>query len=334
MRRFRRTTGFTLVELLVVIAIIGVLVALLLPAVQAAREAARRMSCGNNLKQIALSAHTYHNTYQAFPPAFLYKPPYAANGRGPNNTPFWGWSSFLLPFIEQQPLHERLNVGTTHLLVAVNTPILLDMMQKPIPSFRCPSDTGPPLQVGSPCLLDGKATAVSNYVGSNGSRYFRGRNNNHLNIGMFVEHVSISIRDVLDGTSNTAFIGERRWSVSDINSRLRISRAANIFGVRRHNSGNQGTNAVMGSGRAKLNYNWSHTGRSRMSFSSEHPGGAQFALADASVRFIPETIENDFNIFPNGADNQSRINTAAAGRPDTAWESLHGRHDGSSGALP
>ena len=334
MRRFRRTTGFTLVELLVVIAIIGVLVALLLPAVQAAREAARRMQCGNNLKQIALSAHNYHNTYKTFPPAFLYKPPYPANGRGPNNTPFWGWSSFLLPFIEQQPLHERLNVGTTHLLVAVNTPLLLDMMQKPISSFRCPSDTGPVLQVGSPNLLDGKSTAVSNYVGSNGSRFFRGRNNNHINIGMFVESRSISFRDVLDGTSNTAFVGERKWAMHDINDRLRVSRAGNIFGVRRHNNSTSGSNAVMATGRSKLNYNWANTGRSRRSFSSEHPGGAQFALCDASVRFIPETIDNDFNTYPLGADNQSRINNAAAGRADTAWESLLGRHDGVSNPLP
>src|SRR5687768_1756231 len=96
-RRFR--AGFTLVELLVVIAIIGVLVALLLPAVQAAREAARRMSCGNNLKQLALGVHNYHDTCNVFPYE-MYR------------NPGWGWGAFLLPYIEQQNLHQALNPGT------------------------------------------------------------------------------------------------------------------------------------------------------------------------------------------------------------------------------
>jgi type II secretory pathway pseudopilin PulG len=320
--------------LLVVIAIIGVLVALLLPAVQAAREAARRMQCGNNLKQIALASHNYHDTYHTFPPAFLHKEPVnPANGRGPNNTPFWGWGSFLLPFIEQQPLHEQLNVGTTHLLVAVNTPILLNMMQKPIPSFRCPSDVGPPLHNAGTHRLDGQNTAVSNYVGNNGSRYYRQRSQG-INVGVFVENWSTSFRDILDGTSNTAFFGERRWFMIDIDGNRRLPRAANIFGVRRHNANASGANGAIGSGRVKINYNWRHNGRSRTGFSSLHPGGAQFALCDASVRFIPETIENDFSRWAQGADNQSRQNTNAAGLTDTAWESLLGRHDGISGALP
>ncbi|MFP6674802.1 MAG: DUF1559 domain-containing protein [Pirellulaceae bacterium] len=333
MRRFRRTTGFTLVELLVVIAIIGVLVALLLPAVQAAREAARRMSCGNNLKQIALSAHNYHNTYKTMPPAILHKPPVNNAGIGPNNIPFWGWSSFLLPFIEQQPLHQRLNVGTTHLLVAVNTPILLDMMQKPIPSFRCPSDNGPPLQNGGRHLLDGKPTAVSNYVGVNGAHYWRQRGQG-INVGVFVENWSTSFRDILDGTSNTAFFGERRWFMLDINGNRKLPRAANIFGIRRHNASQSGTNGVFGTGRTKINYTGTRTGRSANGFSSQHPGGAMFALCDASVRFIPESIENDYNTFPLGDDNQARINSAAARLTDTAWESLLGRHDGITGQLP
>ncbi|HZN33989.1 MAG TPA: DUF1559 domain-containing protein, partial [Pirellulaceae bacterium] len=91
--------AFTLVELLVVIAIIGVLVALLLPAVQAAREAARRMSCGNNLKQLALGIHNYHDVHLVFPYEMY------AN-------PGWAWGAFILPFIEQQNLHQQLNPGT------------------------------------------------------------------------------------------------------------------------------------------------------------------------------------------------------------------------------
>ncbi|MEX0818435.1 MAG: DUF1559 domain-containing protein, partial [Pirellulaceae bacterium] len=95
----KRTQGFTLVELLVVIAIIGILVALLLPAVQAAREAARRMSCNNNLKQLALAAHNYHDTYKVFPANANNRD--ASRGKPPTNG--FSWISKTLPFFEQGP---------------------------------------------------------------------------------------------------------------------------------------------------------------------------------------------------------------------------------------
>ena len=126
--------GFTLVELLVVIAIIGVLVALLLPAVQSAREAARRMQCVNNLKQLGVATHNYHDTYLTFPSGFIR----TSNAQG------WGWGALTLPFIEQGPLHDRLQVTRANLdaVIASPPPDLAELVQTSLAAFHCPSDTG------------------------------------------------------------------------------------------------------------------------------------------------------------------------------------------------
>src|SRR5262245_23108019 len=131
--------GFTLVELLVVIAIIGVLVAMLLPAVQSAREAARRMQCSSHLRQLALACHNYHDSLKAFPPSHLY---------APSNTEMWGWHVFILPFIEQKPLQDALGVQQYSLnqVLAKKNPSLQDpvtLLQTSIPIFNCPSDSNP-----------------------------------------------------------------------------------------------------------------------------------------------------------------------------------------------
>ena len=129
----RRNKGFTLVELLVVIAIIGILVALLLPAVQAAREAARKMQCSNHLKQLALACHTYHDTYKTLPAGYLEKPNY---GAPLNNVNLWGWGALVLPYMEQEELKRQLDVGNTWMDAAATDPVLQAMMFEPIPTFR------------------------------------------------------------------------------------------------------------------------------------------------------------------------------------------------------
>src|SRR3954447_24995498 len=133
----RRRTGFTLIELLVVIAIIAILIALLLPAVQQAREAARRTQCRNNLKQMGLAMHNYHDVFNCFPPGYLGYP--AAAGQDcsavRNTAPFaqgWGWGTYLLPYLDQAPLYNSLNPGQKQAV--------------------CDNASGPALNAGNPVL--------------------------------------------------------------------------------------------------------------------------------------------------------------------------------------
>src|SRR5260370_14592072 len=131
----RRRGGFTLIELLVVIAIIAILIALLLPAVQKVREAAARVSCTNNLKQIGLALHSYHDTNGYFPPGYL------DGNTDPNSTPDndvgpgWGWAPFLLPYLEQGNVYNQINFK-----VGVGVGSTTAISQLPLKIFQCPSD--------------------------------------------------------------------------------------------------------------------------------------------------------------------------------------------------
>ncbi len=341
MNRSTRQRGFTLVELLVVIAIIGILVALLLPAVQAAREAARRMQCTNALKQLGLACHNYHDTYKTLPPGYLQKAPLAANGNGPTNTAFWGWGSFILPWMEQQPLHDQLDVGNNHLQDVAVHAVLGPLLKQPIATYRCPSDVGPDINNEAGFRLNGENTATSNYVANNGSRNTNSRNNTFLRqayVGVFSRDVALKFRDILDGTSNVVMLGERKWQFQDVNGAIRRAGAANVFGVRRDNSDCSGRTNVLGSGRSKINYDNNNTCRGRYGYSSFHPGGAQFVLCDGSVQFIPDTVENDTQVFPHSAgtpspDDQFRA-SAGGNQVDTVWERVLSRQDGNAVQFP
>src|SRR4051794_27121485 len=135
----RTRRGFTLIELLVVIAIIGVLIGLLLPAVQKVREAANRLKCQNNLKQMGLGLHNYAAALEAFPPAY----------RASSTLPGWGWSSILLPYLEQDNLYRNLNVSTAVFGGGATTVTPANVpggwSQTKLSIFRCPADTGPDL---------------------------------------------------------------------------------------------------------------------------------------------------------------------------------------------
>jgi prepilin-type N-terminal cleavage/methylation domain-containing protein/prepilin-type processing-associated H-X9-DG protein len=294
--------GFTLVELLVVIAIIGVLVALLLPAVQAAREAARRSQCTNNLKQVGLALHNYHDTYKVFPIGYHRMP----NPLGQNERESYGWMARILPFLEQQPLYDQLQVtrgllweNLSQLAGTAEGNALISAATTPLSTAMCPSDTGftrPGLVHSNRDFRNGIGTlaaglgnwqvGVSNYPGVFGHRTVHGRNQNS---GIFFWDSAIGMSDILDGTSNTFAVGERD---------SQFCYGGVWVGVRNPNGrGDRGITVIGGYSRPVINSPvtaWnSDTGCGR-GFSSLHPGGAQFLLADGSARFVSETINHNW----------------------------------------
>lgn len=288
----RSRQAFTLIELLVVIAIIAILIALLLPAVQQAREAARRTQCKNNLKQLGLALHNYHDTYNLFPLGVTYS---RNGGTVVTQQGHWAWSASLLPQIDQAPLFSLLQVGVLKPAAANNITGNLGLLQKPLAAFRCPSDSGGPLSDNSTstrtCDFSGVSSTLntttaeiarSNYVGVNGELVMGGGTGDN---GIFRRNEAtkppVGFRDVTDGLSNTAAIAERS---SDIGTQTNRS-AANLYAVGDWNqSPTNGVASALGNGSAVLNTN-NHQG-----LSSVHTGGVHFLMGDGAVRFVSENI--------------------------------------------
>ena len=322
--------GFTLVELLVVIAIIGILIALLLPAVQAAREAARRAQCINNLKQIGLALHNYHDAAKALPTGALKK---YVNGSLTNTA--WGWNALSLPQLEQQPLYDALQVGQRSLYATVGDPSILPLMQQPIPSLLCPSDNV--TELGGSRPVNGQSLIVANYVANSSSDNFVADGDGHDPTveGLFLINQDRAVRfaHIQDGLSNTFAVGERRWQYR-ANGTTYMARAAMPFGSGDTTNDSRRADSLC-SGLYKLNLAGTIQGtfasgsdRGMRSWGSRHPGGANFLMADGSVHFINDTIQGYFNsgglaTGPNGeSDRNIRLLV------DTPWERLHARADG------
>lgn len=254
--------AFTLVELLVVIAVIGVLVGLLLPAVQAAREAARRIECSNNLKQIGLGLQNYHDTHRQLPAGWI-----ASVGTG---EPGWGWAAHLLPFIEQTALHDRIDGR-----VAIADPAHQGPRETVLPFYRCPSDArGEPLvmladDAGAPLF----AVARANYVGVFGTEEIEDAP--LAGDGTFYQNSRIRFADIVDGLSNTHLVGERSSKIEGSTWTGVVSDAAEAMA------------RVVGSADHAPNDSHAHFD----DFSSYHPTGANFVRADGSVRLIVNTVD-------------------------------------------
>ena len=287
-----RSRGFTLVELLVVIAIIGVLVALLLPAVQAAREAARRTQCKNNLKQIALALHNYEQVHKVFPPS-------STSGFGAG---VWGWpgtgpadpnlhlhsfASLLLPYIEQETLARQIDYRVSAL--APENRAAASMI---LPFYRCPSYSGrdfsdDPLYVTN---VGYDRFAIRNYVVL-GAGTVLGLSGAMPAEGVMFPRSKIGFRDVIDGTSHTIAFAETREERSSV----WIDGTSAAVAARWMNPAAPPTftgNTVA------INYTPYFPGGlfpnsigQAYGPSSRHPGGAQHAFVDGSVHFLSDTLD-------------------------------------------
>jgi prepilin-type N-terminal cleavage/methylation domain-containing protein len=313
-----RTTGrgFTLIELLVVIAIIAILIALLLPAVQQAREAARRTQCKNNLKQIGLAIHNYHDVSGYVPPGWIVQTNDVHWGTVADPIlESWSWGSFLLPYVDQAPLYNAMGVGSGQKLEnLLNTELPYTML----PVYRCPSAVGPNdyrAVAGRP----GGRFGASNYKGNFGHQ-FGGMEINPSAVADGMLHkvgypgkadLSVKFRDATDGLSNTIMIGEHCYQRGG-----KVVHGATWPGVNKGVGGNGQHDAVAsGSGPINPPLTFSDTETAR-TFQSTHVGGAQFLLGDGSVRFVSENIDYK----SNGVSNSSAV--------DSTYEALLSRNDG------
>jgi len=352
--------GFTLGELLVVVAIIGILAALILPAVQASREAARRAQCSNNLKQIGIALHVYHDVWHSLPEGCMtdYRDPWVGQG--------WGWAAKLLPELEQKTVYDDMGITQQMLSDVVASADYQPYIRLQFPVFICPSDdphdqahdyrafTGfmlgtdvvkavigpPPIHSNSTISLAmvlpagivlGPSTmgcpqgmrpidapivecGASAYIGSFGDYWnpsdtwfsadeFTGN-------GLFGSGANVRFKDIRDGFSSTFAVGERNWT--------------NYGGVWAgvdwfDHCDTIGVSMTMGTAYYPLNadpnsYPMSCDPQGAAGFSSNHPGGALFGMADGSVRFISDSIQFSGPGAPAGLGTYQRLAQRADGQ--------------------
>ncbi len=309
----RERPAFTLVELLVVIAIIGILIALLLPAVQAAREAARRSQCTNNLKQLTLALHNYHDTHKKFMPAAIWLQPGYPQPQFRHAD--WGatWLTMLLPFYEQQALHDSYNF-----YVGSDDPVNWPVTATKIATLRCPS--APEMRTFDPTGAGSAAMqgwyAKGNYAARTGGLYTNENNapngwDNREWKGMFTFRpcVSTEMSDIKDGTSNTIALSEilsqdsagdcrGAWGRIGCNTFSPHTRSASLIVPPNFYVEGQTDYydcppycGTPNSDDQTACYDCPNDGRGGVAARSEHPGGVNVGLADGSTRFVSETID-------------------------------------------
>ena len=253
MNSSRRSLGFTLVELLVVIAIIGVLVALLLPAVQMAREASRRIKCANQLKQFGLGIYNYEDIHKSYPIGHMFRGPFDGNATDGTGGTGFGWGSAILPYIEQSALYNQFNF----LLPVTNTSPSqnLTLAKTHLPVFTCPSDFKPK-NFTDGAVIDSATSSYkacgTSYDGWPGSALGVIPSRQEYN-GMFDRDnrgFALRITEITDGTSNQFMIAEAKWKMTAAGTNR-----GRIFGASDVTTGAQGaTNALCLNGQWQMNW--------------------------------------------------------------------------------
>jgi prepilin-type processing-associated H-X9-DG protein/prepilin-type N-terminal cleavage/methylation domain-containing protein len=295
----KQRLAFTLIELLVVISIIGVLIALLLPAVQAARESARRTQCVNNLKQLGVAMHTYESASRCFPPGYVSN----FDTSGTDTGPGWGWAAMLLPQFEQKPLFDAINFNLPIEDVSNSTSRLTRMSV-----FLCPSDSAPSVwwavtrDPSGVTLQNICQVAMANYIGMYGTS-----DPGIDGDGVFFRDSNIGIPNITDGTAQTIAVGERAyalgmatWVGSVTGTSLFPSTDDGVGAPRLEFApgmilGHAGGNVGPGNPRGEVNQ-----------FYSQHPGGVNFLFADGHVAFLKTTMNyQDFRALATRAGGEA-----------------------------
>ena len=315
-----RKTGFTLVELLVVIAIIGILIGMLLPAVQQVREAARRVTCANQIRQQVLALHNYESAHQVFPPGHQINPvwwgapfrvepaPAGISNYYPNGGAFWSWMMRVAPFMEQGNLHDLCNFSSSgaswpwwqYMPNGVDT-----ILSQPCPILICPSDQRGEEKWVSPSDATIEV-AITSYLGVSGRDSYLDTGGQD---GMIYVNSKTNFGMVTDGTSNTLMIGERT-PASDLEYGWQWAGAGdNVQGEADVVLGVHERIAVgWGSDPNGYETDYFRPGKNntvgnlhRFHFWSSHPGGCTWGLADGSVQFLRYAVDGASN-GSNGYD--------------------------------